>query len=56
MSVRPPSAVQPSGQTPLDDSGMAEDESGVRLPGGVGGPNKDPPVASISRLRPRAAV
>jgi hypothetical protein len=44
------------GYTPLDDSGMAQDESGVRLGGGLGGPNKDSPVVSLSRLRPRAAV
>jgi hypothetical protein len=29
---------------------------GVRLQGGPGGANKDSPVASLSRLRPRAAV
>ena len=41
---------------PLDDSGMAQDESGGAAGGVLGGASKDSPVASLSRLRPRAAV
>ena len=40
----------------LDDLGMVQDESGGAARGGVGGASEDSPVASLSRLRPRAAV
>ena len=48
--------LNPSGHTPLDDSGMVQDESGGAAGGGLGGASKDSPVASLSRWRPRAAV
>ena len=44
------------GYTPLDDLGMAQDEFGGAAAEEGGCPNKDSPVDSLSRLRPRAAV